>query len=271
MVLGETGRLNLKSMIRTRMISYWSRLINGPQRKIASQVYHIARRYYENIESGFNSKWLEEVKLTLADINRTELWDAHTHSIDLKSEHKRIRKILYKEEWSECVENDPRCSYYQCFKSELVEEKYMKLCDIGNAITLAQLRTNNCKQFPTNRLRFVETAWDTNCPLCSTGENGDEVHYIFRCPIFSNTRPEFFRKFCSQGTQNDITNLSFLLNNDKLGHLIRLAKFTSQVERTLKNHYDKKISAESPPDGAAVASPDRPASEDSTAAAVAVL
>ena len=51
--------------------------------------------------------------------------------------------------------------------------------------------------------------------------------------------------------QNDIHNLSLLLQNDKLGHLTRLAKFTSQVERTLKNHYEKKPSAESPTVGGA--------------------
>ena len=261
MVLGETGRMNLKSIIRTRMLSYWSRLINGPQRKIASQVYYIARRYHENTEREFSSKWLDEIKNALADINRPELWDAPTHSNDLKSEHKRLRKTLYKNVWLENVQNDPRCSYYQCFKSELVEENYMKLTDIGNAITLDQLRTNNCRQLPTNRLRFVETAWDTSCPLCSMGENGDEIHYIFRCPFFTNTRPSFFRELSEQGTQNDIHNLSLLLQNDRLGHLTRLAKFTSQVERTLKNHYEKKLSAESPTVGGAVSSPGQPACE----------
>ena len=62
MVLGETGRMNLKSMIRTRMLSYWSRLINGPQRKIAFLVYSKERRYHENNEKKFSSKWLDEIK-----------------------------------------------------------------------------------------------------------------------------------------------------------------------------------------------------------------
>ena len=241
MVLGETGRLNLKSIIRTRMIGYWSRLVNGSENKIAYQVYRIAHSKHVNPESNFNSDWLAEIKDILRSINREDLWVARSFSIDLKLEHKRSRKEKYLEQWNDEINNDPRCGYYAMFKTEHAQEQYISKLDVGNALTLAQLRTNNCKNFPTNKFRFISYQWDVSCPLCDTGESGDEIHYIFRCPKFEQKRPNFDRKIESSGLQTDITSLNLLMNDDRLGHLTRLAKFVRHIEFVLKAYYEKPL------------------------------
>ena len=116
---------------------------------------------------------------------------ARSFNHNVKAEYKR--KDDFEEKWQDVVSNDARCGYYAMFKENLVQEQYLKLLDVGNAITLAQLRTNNCKQFPTNKYRFNTYEWDVLCPLCNTQECGDELHYIFRCPRFEKIRPNFFR------------------------------------------------------------------------------
>ena len=139
------------------------------------------------------------------------------------------------------IDKDARCGYYAMFKTEHSQEQYISKLDVGNAITLAQLRTNNCKYFPTNKFRFISHQWDVSCPLCDTGESGDEIHYIFRCPKFAQKRPNFSRKIERTGLQTDITSLNLLLNDNRLGHLTRLAKFVRHIEFLLKAYYEKPL------------------------------
>ena len=220
------------------MIGYWSRLVNGENSKIAFHIYSIAHVKHDNIDSNFRSVWLDKIKSILGNLERDNLWQARSFNADLKSEHKRFRKTAFEEQWQEDIEKDHRCSYYTFFKKEFLQEQYIKTLDLGNAITLAQLRTNNCKKFPTNKYKFVVDEWNVLCPLCDSGESGDELHYIFRCKNFEKVRPDFFIKIVISGPQTDISNLTMVLNNDRLGHLTRLAKFVRHVEFTLQHHFE---------------------------------
>ena len=125
MVLGETGRLNLKSIIRTRMIGYWSRLINGSENKIAYQVYRIAHSKHVNPENSFKSDWLAEINNILRGMNKEDLWAARSFSTDLKLEHKSSRKEAYQEQWLDDIDRDARCGYYAMLTTEPSQEQYM--------------------------------------------------------------------------------------------------------------------------------------------------
>ena len=95
MVLGETGRMNLKSIIETRMIGYWSRLVNGENSKIAFHIYSIAHVKHDNIDSNFRSVWLDKIESILGNLERDNLWQARSFNADLKSENKRFRKTAF--------------------------------------------------------------------------------------------------------------------------------------------------------------------------------
>ena len=60
MIYGEPGRYPMDIQIKTRMISYWSNLINGKQTKIAAMLYKLSA--ITNEEASGKFKWIEYIK-----------------------------------------------------------------------------------------------------------------------------------------------------------------------------------------------------------------
>ena len=69
MVYGELGRYPIEITIKTRMINYWSRLINGKHNKLAFNVYRKIRA-----SDGMHSNWVLKIQRILEECRRPDLW-----------------------------------------------------------------------------------------------------------------------------------------------------------------------------------------------------
>ena len=69
MLYGECGRLPLGNLIKSRMISYWNRIITGDKNKISHTIY----KFMLNIPN-FESKWISKIKSILNEVGRTDIW-----------------------------------------------------------------------------------------------------------------------------------------------------------------------------------------------------
>ena len=72
MIYGELGRYPMDIQIKTRMISYWSNLINGKQTKIAAMLYKLSAITNEKASGKF--KWIEYIKNTLNNCGLSNIW-----------------------------------------------------------------------------------------------------------------------------------------------------------------------------------------------------
>ena len=60
-VYGETGVLPLRIEINYRIISYWTKLVSVDNNKLCSQLYYIAKSYFDNARGINNFSWIEQV------------------------------------------------------------------------------------------------------------------------------------------------------------------------------------------------------------------
>ena len=78
------------------------------------------------------------------------------------------------------------CITYRTFKTEFKLERYLMLPDCVDRINISKFRCRNSK-IPVVVLAQAHRNINYEnriCPLCNTGEIGDEFHYILQCPTY---------------------------------------------------------------------------------------
>ncbi|MEW8547673.1 MAG: reverse transcriptase family protein, partial [Candidatus Thiodiazotropha sp.] len=184
MVYGEFGRFPLSIWIKSRMISYWAKLINAKETKLVTFMYKI--HYIMHKSNVYSCKWLLQIKSILDSVGLSYMWlEQKVTSINwLKNTVKSRLKDQYLQSWFSAIDNSPKCINYRLFKSEFKMEEYMlKLCKT-NCITLCKYRTTN-HRLPIETGRWNNTdRSDRICTLCDNREIGDEFHYLLDCKYF---------------------------------------------------------------------------------------
>ena len=69
---GELGRYPVEILIKSRMIGFWQRIINGKVDKISYKLYSVILNM--NNRNLFHSKWITAVKSILTDSGFEHLW-----------------------------------------------------------------------------------------------------------------------------------------------------------------------------------------------------
>ena len=69
-------------------------------------------------------------------------------------------------------------------------EKYLVELDNAHKYNISKFRTCT-HHLPITKRRFKDETADVTCPLCSSGDVGDEYHYLFHCDFFRNQREKF--------------------------------------------------------------------------------
>ena len=188
MIYGEFGRFPLSIWIKSRMVSYWAKLMNAKETKLTSIMYKI--HYVLHTSNDYSCKWLLQIKSVLDSVGLSYVWlEQKVVSISWLVNTVKLRlKDQYVQSWFSAIDNSPKCINYRLFKSEFKLEEYMqKLCKT-NCITLCRYRTTNHKlPIETGRWNDVDRS-DRICTLCNSISIADEFHYLFNCKYFENER-----------------------------------------------------------------------------------
>ena len=113
MIYGELGRYPMDIQIKTRMISYWSNLINGKQTKIAAMLYKLSA--ITNEEASGKFKWIEYIKNTLNNCGLSNIWHCQ-YQVNpewLRQKFKLTLTDQFKQSWYALVENSPKALNYR--------------------------------------------------------------------------------------------------------------------------------------------------------------
>lgn len=110
---GELGRYLISIVIKSRMISFWNRLLIGKEEKLSYQIY----RYMSNLPDN-NFKWLNKVKEILISVGRHDLW-LYQENITNNNIHRQVKQTLtdqFRQTWRADLQNTNKGKIYLSFK-----------------------------------------------------------------------------------------------------------------------------------------------------------
>jgi hypothetical protein len=219
MVLGELGVYPLEIYIKTRMLSFWLKQMQGHKCKLSYLLYQIVSHL------GNISPWITHIQNILNGCGLQYIWFSQGYNINinwLKVYSLTNHKDQFQQNWHDSIYNSNKCLIYRMFKTEFRLEKYLTSLPLKIRNLFTKFRCKSTR-LPIEAGVFVGISRDDRvCSLCDSHAIGDEFHYIFTCPFFTNDRKRFIEpkywKFPSAFNMNLLFNVSG-------PHLVQLCKF----------------------------------------------
>jgi hypothetical protein len=221
---GELGRYPISITIKSRMISFWNRLLLGKEQKFSRQIY----TYMTNLPDN-NYKWINKIKEILISVNRYDLFE-NQDEITQRNTHKIIKEALinkFKQSWHDDLLTSNKGQIYLSFKESIELEPYFKLLTKKEYTNLFKFRTAN-HHLPVETGRYDGTPFiDRKCTLCENDQIGSEQHYLLQCPYFRNERTQYLN------TPQELS-LKSTLSSSSAPHLSKVSKFVSIIMEKFK-------------------------------------
>ena len=232
MVYGETGTVQLQPMIYKRMLLFWIKVSEDKNSKIATKMYKIMFNFQNN--DCYSFPWASKIIDILDSCGYSYLWAqqqqyepkiALFHSISQNIDDNILSG------WNEKVQSGSRCKNYRIFKENPNREFYLTNLKPVLRITMSKFRCCHNK-LPANTYVVSENDVEKLCKLCNIKEIGDEYHYLFVCPYFSNQRKTFLKSFYIH--HPNTYKMHRLFNTKNKNTLIKLAKFMKVILSVFK-------------------------------------
>ena len=233
MIYGELGILPMSVFIKSRMVNFWIRTLDGKENKLSCILYKSLYHKYEN--NNVNSRWIKFIHNILNDCGLNYVWQfQHFMKFDKNWLNTTVKNILndqFKQAWNSDLENSPKAFSYRIFKTEHCFETYLDQLNERDRITLIRFRTTNHKlPIETGRWLNIDRN-DRICTFCNSNKLGDEFHYLLECSTFQDDRRKnlgnYFMYRCN------ILKFRQLLQNNNLHKLRKLCTFIRTITTTI--------------------------------------
>ena len=242
MIYGETGKLPLQFNVEKRVLSFWMKISEDKNTKIAVKMYKIALELQgksilvKHKSLNYNFKWISKVESILHSLGYQNLWEMQKQYDSKLPLYKNIcssvREALLSV-WRNKVETGSRCTNYKLFKQTLKLEYYLSNVSPQLRIIMSRFRCGY-NRLPVNIFKQKnEIEVDKSCKLCELGVVGDEYHYLFKCPYFKAERILYLNRYIriNPSTQK----MQQLFNTKKKTTLRNLAKFQGIIQLKFQN------------------------------------
>ncbi len=131
------------------------------------------------------------------------------------------------QQWNTNICNSAKCLNYRIYKSTFEFEKYLKILPPSLASIMSKFRCLSHKM-PIEQGRFFGIIRDNRlCNICNRQELGDEFHYLFNCPYFSQERKRYISKDCY--TSPNTYKFDAIMNSTEKQTLVKLALFMKVI------------------------------------------
>ena len=143
MIYGEFGRFPLEIQAKTRMIKFWSKILNSKNSKISHKIYKILLFLHNN--HIYSCKWILHIEKILQDVGLNYIWlNNNVHNSDwLCNVVKKRLKCQYLQKWNTEIQTSSKSINYRIFKTNFVTEFYITHLQPKFDIPLARFRTIN--------------------------------------------------------------------------------------------------------------------------------
>ena len=195
MLYGELGRFPISINIKSRMISFWNRLICSTNDKLSKQIYNFILN-----DTGHEYKWLSYIATIFNNTGNGIIWLSQNQN-KVKNIHKIIEQSLkdqFVQEWSNLSSLSNKAKNYRLYKSNPGFESYLTKLPESLAVNMFLFRTSNHK-LPVETGRWHGTVHPER--ICQELKIGDEMHYLLSCPAFSSPHSYFLgQQYCTKNT-----------------------------------------------------------------------
>ena len=227
MLHAELGRHTLDINIKSRAIGYWISFINSPNNKISKTLYNIL--YNETLLGRTNSKWLNYIKDILTSVGKPHLF--YQQQIFNPNSTKNLIVQTLKDQhiqnWNSKLQESNKGRNYSIYKEDIIMEYYLKNSFKSIYVPILRFRTANHK-LPVEKGRWENIPYeDRKCQACDKNEIGDEFHYLFTCPAFSNERTHLIKPYYYN--RPNILKLKQLMQSRNKNTLMNLSKFLKHI------------------------------------------
>ena len=162
----------------------------GKRTKIARKTVECLLEYYTHTE--YKSRWLTFIHDTLTENGMHNIFLNPNNYIH-KEFKQRIEDQFYQTH-NQDIENTNRAIFYRAVKGNYGFDEVLD--DINPQLThyLIKYITSN-HRLPVETGRWYHTPfYDRHCTLC-IGKLGDEFHYLFVCPKFTEIRKKYIKAY----------------------------------------------------------------------------
>ena len=248
MLYGETNSVNIVTKVYIRMVNYWFKLSKCEvpklscfiNKKFMKDMNDSSSNEVEEVDK-INYKWHKHIKFILDGAGFSYVWlSAKNVSDNFKSEFKQRCHDIFIQNWKNDMHSNSQCRVYKLFKEQPKVENFMLNLDYVHRLRLSKFisRVHNLP-VTLNRFDFKENDPITLCPLCDYCVTGDESHYLFVCPYFSNERKRFIPDLVHHQNMSNLWKMLFNLNMQSLANVSKFIKI-------ILNYFDSNISYEKP-------------------------
>lgn len=198
MIYGETGQYPLWVQAKSRMLSYWYKLVDSENAdKMSNTLYKFLFKLYEyNV---YKAPHLQCIETTLNEIGMPGEWltqgnSGLTHATFKVKTSRALKDAFIQSFYSE-LDNNEFYYNYRISKKVFGAEPYLKLLPSGLLHQLIKFKTLNHKlPIQSGRINNIPRR-ERLCTKCELGDIGDEFHYILVCPYFNGTRRQYIKKY----------------------------------------------------------------------------
>ncbi|MCG7879466.1 MAG: reverse transcriptase family protein [Candidatus Thiodiazotropha endolucinida] len=226
-IYGELGINPLYIDIQTRMISFWTKLIeNNATDKLSSTVYNII--YEMHNANKIRSPWIEKVKTILCSLGFSAIWysQSFTNAKWLTKAVNRKIKDIFIQTWLGKVEIESESNVYRLFKSSFEQSEYIAILEPSFCKTLLAFRTRNHKlPIEIGRWRGIPYN-ERKCPYCAN-DVGDEYHMVLVCKLFQEERAKYVKPYYYR--YPNILKFQQLMNSTNKKILLNLCKLVKTI------------------------------------------
>ena len=229
MLYGELGRYPLAITVKTRIISFWKRIITGKPEKFTNIIYQKLLQLGDQ-----NFKWTKKVQSILQEVGRNDIWLNQTQNIPncITTIVKNTLIDLFKQKWQNSLDQSSKGRNYSLIKDEPKFEEYLTILPRSKYIPLIKYRTAN-HFLPVETLRWEGV--DINerkCTPCDKLDTADEFHYLLSCNYFDQQRKQFIKPYYYK--RPNIIKFKELFNSKSPDKLLKLSKFVSIIMKEFK-------------------------------------
>ena len=214
----ELGRFPFKICIDRLVLKYVNHLINLPDDSLAKQSLLTSEFLYKRNKSCYITNFY---KLLSFYVPSHSISHERPLSNSVINELFVAMKSKYTSTWKIHLQNSPKLSFYQTFKNNYEEEKYLSIIrNYDQRRQFTKLRiSNHALSIETGRYSKPKTPPDKRlCLLCDKNAVETELHMICDCPAYDKIRSDFYLKIKSDilSNRNNIPALMNFKDEDQL-------------------------------------------------------
>jgi hypothetical protein len=200
---GDIGWLAPRYRRWINMLRLWNRLVGLEPNRLTHHIFvhdfYMAQSNSEN--------WCYKIWQILCAIGYEECF-YNREPCDINSCKEKLLQ-LQENHWKVALQHKHKLRFYRLFKSNVQVEKYVQYnLTVSERSFTAQLRSGTLPlHVETGRFRNIKLE-NRICSLCQLNEIEDEVHFLFKCPLYNEVREKWLHRIRNEQHEFDNDDIS---------------------------------------------------------------